>query len=37
MVNRIRSIIVVSIIIIAGVVTITAVTTYSLNNTIVVV
>jgi zinc transport system substrate-binding protein len=34
MVNRIRSIIVVSIIIIAGVVTITAVTTYSLNNTI---
>jgi zinc transport system substrate-binding protein len=34
MVNRIRSIIAVSIIIIAGVVTITAVTTYSLNNTI---
>jgi zinc transport system substrate-binding protein len=34
MVNRIRSIIVVSIIIIAGVVTITAVTTYSLNSTI---
>jgi zinc transport system substrate-binding protein len=33
MVNRIRSIIAVSIIIIAGVVTITAVTTYSLNNT----